>query len=61
MIELLKQTENNLAIIFDDSSQLSVEQTKALGTVNAMLQERSLKEIEEWVKQRSSVQTPFSF
>jgi len=61
MIELLKQTENNLAIIFDDSSQLSVEQTKALGTVNAMLQSRSLKEIEEWVRQRSSVQTPFSF
>ena len=61
MIELLKQTENNLAIIFDDSSQLSPEDSKALQRVTALLQSRSHKEIEEWVKQRSSVQTPFSF
>ena len=61
MIELLKQTENNLAIIFNDPTKLSVEQAKALQSVTAMIQERYQEGITEWVRQRSSVQTPLSF
>jgi len=61
MLTLLKQTEDNLAIIFNDSSMLSIEQTKALQIVTAMVQERFQEGITEWVRQRSDVQTPLSF
>ena len=61
MMTLLKQTENNLAIIFNDPTKLSVEQAKALQSVTAMIQERYQEGITEWVRQRSSVQTPLSF
>ena len=61
MLTLLKQTEDNLAIIFNDSSMLSIEQTKALQIVTTMVQERFQEGITEWVRQRSDVQTPLSF
>lgn len=61
MMTMLKQTEDNLAIIFNDSSMLSIEQTKALQIVTAMVQERFQEGITEWVRQRSDVQTPLSF
>lgn len=61
MMTLLKQTEDNLAIIFNDPSKLSIEQTKALQIVTAMVQERFQEGITEWVRQRSDVQTPLSF
>lgn len=61
MMTMLQQTEQNLAILFRDPSELSVEQSKALGVVNRMIHDRLNKEIEEWVRQRSDVQTPLSF
>lgn len=61
MMTMLQQTEQNLAILFRDPSEMSVEQSKALGVVNRMIHDRLNKEIEEWVRQRSDVQTPLSF
>ena len=61
MMTMLQQTEQNLAILFRDPSEMSVEQSKALGVVNRMIHDRLNKEIEEWVRQRFDVQTPLSF
>lgn len=61
MMTMLQQTEQNLAILFRDPSEPSVEQSKALGVVNRMIHDRLNKEIEEWVRQRSDRQTPLSF